>query len=207
MSEAFTSVGIFPRVITTDEKAIEYQDTVWEDMKIVPGAFQFVGVGDPTLVDWQPGGSGTTFKVYKFQLNNAAYFTVQVSHRYKQGTDLEAHLHWTPADRGNEESGNLVGWKIDYSWANVNGVFAPSATVDLSDACTGTDDYHEIASSVAIVGTSKNISSMLVCKVYRSDTGADDTWVGTTAAQSPALLEVDFHFEIDTAGSRQEFVK
>ncbi len=44
-------------------------------------------------------------------------------------------------------------------------------------------------------------------KIYRSDTGTDDTWAGTSAAQSPGLLEVDFHHEIDTMGSRQEFIK
>jgi hypothetical protein len=45
----------------------------------------------------------------------------------------------------------------------------------------------------------KNVSSMLMCRIYR-DTG--DTWAGN-AANGPALLEVDFHFPIDTVGSRQ----
>ena len=48
---------------------------------------------------------------------------------------------------------------------------------------------------------------MLVCRLYREDTGADDTWTGGTNATSPALLEFDIHFEIDTMGSRQEVVK
>lgn len=44
----------------------------------------------------------------------------------------------------------------------------------------------------------KNISSMLICRIYR-DTG--DTWAGTIVAQSPILLEVDFHIPMDTQGS------
>ena len=47
----------------------------------------------------------------------------------------------------------------------------------------------------------------LVCNIRRSDTGADDTWVSTTTGQLPLLLEVDFHFEIDTVGSRTQSTK
>ncbi len=55
--------------------------------------------------------------------------------------------------------------------------------------------------AVAITGTSKTISSMLVCNVKRTDTGADDTWVSAVSGQLPLLLEIDFHFEMDTLGS------
>ena len=192
------------KVACGTDQTIELQETVWEDLRIVPGAFQLLGSNDPTISSWQPGGAGTTFQVYKFQASDEVFFTCQIPHTYKQGTDIKAHVHWTPADRGNEESGNTVAWKIDYSWANIGTAFGSSSTVDLTDTTTGTDDYHEITSTVSITGTSKNVSSMLVCRLYR-DTG--DTWVGTSAAQSPALLEADFHFEIDTVGSRQELAK
>jgi len=188
--------------------AIENPDEVfWDDLRVVPGAFQFVGSGDPTLSNWQPGGAGTTFKVYKFQKNDAVYASTQMPHSYKEGTDLYFHIHWTPCDRGNEEDGNLVGWKVDYTIANVNGTFVSSSTVDLSDACSGTDDKHEITSSVQVSGTGLKISHIIMLKIYRSDTGADDTWVGSTAAQSPAILEFDIHFQINSYGSRQETVK
>lgn len=189
------------------QKTIELVETVWDDLRIVPGAFSFLGAADPTLSAWQPGGSGTTFRVYKFQKNDEVFASCQMPHKYKEGADLEFHIHWTPCDRGNEESGNYVGWKIDYTVANLDGTFGSSSTVDLSDACSGTDDYHEISSSVTVSGTGLTISHILMLRIYRSDTGADDTWIGTTATQSPALLEFDIHFEIDTIGSRQERVK
>ena len=47
-------------------------------------------------------------------------------------------------------------------------------------------------------GSGKNISSMLICRVYR-DTG--DTWATNTAGNCPILLEIDFHFPIDALGS------
>jgi hypothetical protein len=176
-------------------------NTVWDDLRIDTGLFQFVGASDPVISDYQPTGAGTTFKLYAFQKTNEAFAAVQMPHRYKEGTDLYFHIHWTPRDRGNEESGNTVGWKVDYSISNVNGTFPVSGTADLSDTVTGTDDKHEITSSVQVTGTGLNISHMLLLRIYRTDTGTDDTWVGTTVAQSPCILEFDIHYEINSLGS------
>jgi len=128
-------------------------------------------------------------------------------HTYKEGTDLEFHIHWTPANRGVAESGNKVGWKVDYTIADVGGIFGASATVDLSDTCSGVNDKHELAGSVTVSGAGLKVSHIIVLRIYRTDTGTDDTWAGTTNAQSPALLEFDIHFRKDTMGSRQEFIK
>lgn len=188
-------------------KTLLLDKIVWDDIRIVPGAFTFLGNSDPTLEDWQPGGAGTTFQVYKFLKNDEVFASCQMPHGYKEGTDLEFHLHWTPCDRGNEENGNAVGWKVDYTMANPNGVFLSSATVDLSDVCNGVDDTHELTASVTVSGTGLSISHIIMLRIYRSDTGADDTWVSILAAQSPALLEFDIHFQKDTIGSRQELTK
>ena len=190
------------------EKTIELQETVWDDLRIVPGAFQFSGTSDPSIQDWQPGGSGATLKIYKFKKNDQVFFSCQMPHTYKLGTNLMAHVHWTPCDRGNEESGNYVGWKIDCTFTDIYGTFSSTTTLDLSDACSGIDDYHEITSSVSLDGSGiSGVSAMIMGRLYRSDTGSDDTWVGTLNSQSPGLLELDFHYRIDTLGSRKETVK
>ena len=58
-----------------------------------------------------------------------------------------------------------------------------------------------------ITGTDKNISSMLICNIKRTDTGTDDTWAGTASGALPMLLEIDFHFEMDTVASRTQSAK
>jgi hypothetical protein len=181
------------------QKTLELAEVVYDDMRIIPSAFDFPGVSDPVIGDWQPGGSGTTFKVWCFDQSDSGYFTVQIPHSYKTGEDIKVHMHWTPRNRGTTEGTATVAWKLDYSWANVNGTFGASAVVDCTDACQSTNHQHLMTPDVAISGSSKSISSMLVCRVFR-DTG--DTWAGTGAANAPALLEVDFHFPIDTIGSR-----
>ena len=185
------------------------EETVWDDLLINSGLFKFAGSNDPTWRDWQPAGSGTTFKVLKFEKNDEIFFSCQMPHTYKNGSDIRVHVHWTPCDRGVAESGNSVGWKIDLSWASINtGSFPASTTYDMQSVCTGTNDYHEVGALLSpyIDGTGQTISSMLICRLYRTDTGTDDTWVGTTT-QSPALLQCDFHHEIDMNGSRSEWIK
>ena len=201
-----TSAATDLTITTGSQKTISLATVVWDDLRIVPSAFDLPGSAYPSVGDYQTGGSGTTFKVYQFAKGDMAFFTCQIPHGYKQGEDIKVHVHWTPRDRGTEESGNAVAWKIDYSWANIDAAFGASATVDLTDTCTGTDHLHEITSDATVTGTSKNISSMLICKIYRADVGGD-TWSGTTAAQLPVLLEVDFHVPIDTIGSRQNSAK
>ena len=182
--------------------------TVWDDLRILPSTFDFAGGSDPAIVDYQPGGSGTTFKVWDFQLDDQAYFTCQMPHSYKQGSDIYCHVHWTPGTRGNEEGTNAVAWKLDYSWANIDANFGASATIDMTDACQSTDHQHLMTPQATIDGhtVSKNISSMLICRIYRHDV-AGDTWAGTASGQLPILLEVDFHYEMDTIGSKTDSAK
>jgi hypothetical protein len=110
-------------------------------------------------------------------------------------------VHWTPGAYGTAENGKTVGWKLDYVWVNIEGTMGDMATVDLSDACDGTNHKHQMTPDVTISGTSRGISSMLLCNIKRTDTGTDDTWAGTLSGRLPLLLEVDFHYQMDTIGS------
>lgn len=180
--------------------------TVWDDLRITAGSFDRPGVSDPDIVVYAPGGGGNTY-LWEFAKNDIASFVVQLPHGYKTGSDIYVHVHWTPGTRGNEESGATVGWKLDYSWANISSAFGALASVDLSDACEGTDHKHQMTPEGVITGTDKHISSMLLCNIKRTDTGTDDTWASNASGQLPLLLEIDFHYEIDTVGSRERSTK
>lgn len=181
--------------------------TVWDDIRITPGSFDRPGVADPAYVSYQPSGAGITTYLPEFAKNDLVSFSIQLPHGYDMEENIYVHVHWTPGANGVAESGNTVGWKIDYSWANIDGTFGAMATADLSDACDGVDHKHQMTPEVAIVGSGKHISSMLICNLSRTDTGADDTWAGAGAGSLPLMLEVDFHFPIDTVGSRARSTK
>ena len=175
----------------------------WDDLRIVPGAFDFAGNNDPALVNYQPGGSGATFKVYAFDQNDEVFFACQFPHSYKPGSDIKAHVHWTPGANGTAEAGRTVYWALDYSWANINEVFTPSSSIAMPDVCDGTNHKHQMTSGVTIAGDGKSLSSQVLCRLYRL---ATDTWNGT-AANAPIFIEFDFHFIKDTLGSREEAIK
>lgn len=191
-------------ITTGAAKTLVLNTPVWDDLRVTPAGFDRAGIADPALVSYTPTGSSIATYLYEWQVDDIAYFTVQLPHSYKVGTDIAVHVHWTPGLRGNEESGNKVGWKVDYTWANIDGTFGAMGTADLSDACDGTDDKHQMTPDVTIDGhtAAKGISSMLICNIKRTDTGTDDTWVGTASGQLPLILEIDFHFSCDTLGSR-----
>ena len=180
--------------------------SVWNDLLINSALFKFAGSSDPVWGTWTIDSKD--FQVLQFANNDEIFFSCQLPHTYKEGTDIDAHVHWTPRGRGAAESGKYVGWKLDVSWCNINdGTFSAVTTIDMTDTCTGTNDYHEVsAGSAKLSGIGKKISSMLICRLYRDDSGSD-AWVGTSNPNSPALLQFDFHHEIDSMGSRQQWVK
>lgn len=177
--------------------------TVWDDIRIVPGSFDRPGVADPAMVVYNVNAGGVNTYLWEFAKNDIASFTIQLPHSYHEGENIYVHVHWTPGARGNEESGNTVGWKVDYSWANIDGSFPTMGTADLSDACAGTDHKHQMTPEVAITGTGKKASSILLCNIKRTDTGTDDTWDSTTSGQLPMILEIDFHFPINSLGTSE----
>lgn len=183
-------------------KTLELQNVVYDDLRITAGSFDRPGTSDPAMVVYAPGGGAVSTYLPEFQVDDIVSFVVQLPHGYKTGQDIKVHVHWTPGANGVTESGNKVGWKVDWTWANIGGAFGAMATADCSDACNGVDHEHNMSPEVTITGSGKSISSMLICNLKRTDTGTDDTWVGAASGQLPMVLEVDFHFPIDTIGSR-----
>ena len=182
------------------DKTVRLVETVWDDVRVPGLSVEAPGPNAPTLgaflgagglLAWRFTGVGV--------LVNEVYFTVQLPHGYKEGTDIVPHVHWTPTDAN---AGNVV-WQLEYSWQNVNGgAFPATTTITTTQAASGTAWDSLVANFAAISGTGKQISSQLVCRLFRDPAHASDTY-GFDAA----LVEVDFHFEVETLGSRQPFVK
>jgi len=61
---------------------------------------------------------------------------------------------------------------------------------------------HQIAVLPDIIATGDKISTMLGCRLFRDGSNAADTY-----ANDAALLEIDFHFMLNTPGSSQEYTK
>jgi len=180
------------------DKTVELDETVWEDLRVAAQNTKInPSKSEPAFVSWKDG-----LFLFRFLPGNdddeSVHFTVQLSHTYKEGTDIYPHIHWTP---DNTDTGD-VKWELEYSWQNVNGTFPASTSITVLDAADGTIDKHQVSSFAAISGTGKQISSMLVCRLTRLGDDIEDDFTGNAF-----FLEFDLHFEVNTMGSRQEFIK
>lgn len=174
-------------------------ETVWEDLRIAVGQFKSNGAGaDPAEIVYKG------VKIPEFTTLDELSFVTQMPHDYKEGSDYKVHLHWTPHSRGVAEDGNTVNWRVDLSIANIDGTFPVVATYDLTDTCANGADAHLMSTDVVVSGTGLTISHIILGRVYRI---AGDSWATNTAGNNPALLEVDFHYEIDDTGSATHMVK
>lgn len=172
--------------------------TVWDDLRI-PGLSVKTGASAPDLAAFLGAGSLLVLAFDGAATLEQCYFTAQLPHSYKEGTNLYPHVHWTPT---TADAGDVV-WQLEYSWVNVDGTFGASTTIETAAAAAGgTAWVHKKTSFAAITGASKTISSMLVCRLFRDPAHASDTYT-----HDAAFLEVDFHYEIDTVGSRAALTK
>jgi hypothetical protein len=179
--------------------------TVWDDIRIIPSVWDVAGGTDPDIIDYLANGAGTAFKVYAFAKGDQGWFTLQLPHGYKAGTDLMAHVHWTPGPRGVAENTKVVQWRLEYSIVSIGGNFPSPSTIPIPGTCDGVNHKHLMTAQVAISGVGLGISSQMFGRIYRFN-DVSDTWVGI-GNNLPIFIELDFHIEMDTIGSRTSLGK
>ena len=123
----------------------------------------------------------------------------QMPHPWLEGSSLEAHIHWSPTDGA---AGDVL-WRFDYQWANIGDAFPGSWTSsDTVAATTETDDDHLYTDLEEMAGVGKTFSSMIKWRLSRIGGDVLDTY-----AADAKLLELDFHYRIDSVGSGKELAK
>ncbi len=169
--------------------------TVWDDVRV-------------SLITRGSGGVSPVFSqiqgvlyAYKFSGTqaNEVFFEIQLPHSWKEGSKIYPHVHWTP----NGTSTTNVTWGLDYEWQNIGGTFGGQySTITTSVAAQGVEKKQQITDigSDGILEADKKISSIIMCRLYRSgntDPNNDDCF----------LLAFDLHIEINTIGSRRILYK
>jgi hypothetical protein len=187
---------------------LEGSATVFDDL-MIPGHGVRTGASAP---DWgnTPNFAGNAnFYFYAFDGTNTleqVYFTVQFPHTYKVGSKVFAHVHFVPLSTNTGDTNSrTVRFILEYSWASINGTFGAGGTIELTKSFVPNTSLwkHLIADNAnGIEGTDKDISSMMICRLYRDPTNPGDTY-----PQDVAFLQFDIHHEIDQMGSSQEYIK
>lgn len=180
--------------------------TVWDDLR-VPLSEPSTGTIRPDWAKFPYGISGSTPYLNWFKTSgiDEMYFVVQLPHDWSAGTIIYPHIHWVPSADG----AGVPRWGLQYAWTNIGDLFPAYTTIYGTTRIQGqtgdlvkSTQYLTPLGTAGISGTGKTISSMLICRVFRDGDHADDTFPGLAGA-----LEVDFHYERNTLGSRSEYTK
>lgn len=176
--------------------------SVWDDLRVTLDKGS-----SAATIDFISGSSGPQIWFFKDNSSvEAMSFTVQLPHSWKVGTEIFPHLHWMPKSTG---TGN-VEWNFEYTWVNYNSVTPEIFPAITTSTVVSTGPFiaktHLITpltvSNVGIDGTNKTVSSILICRIWRKSDNTNDTYTADAG-----VLFVDFHYEMDTFGSRSEYTK
>lgn len=168
-------------------------DTTWDDLRIPATQFKQGATSKP---DFDFTNVGYLFDPSS---NEEVYMTCQMPHNWAEGTNIKPHVHWITAASG------VVVWRLEYRWTNVGELIPGSFTATTASVplfSWSTSSLHNITAFTDINGDGKTLSSMLQIKLTRlAEDGAD------TYGSEALALEFDIHYQIDSIGSAQEYVK
>jgi len=195
--------------VKMDENGIELVNAVWDDIRVPLTAFGLAGIKDPgfaKLLDNGARSTGVFTHMFSATIAEELFFAVQMPHNWKLQSDIEAHIHWIPTAAG--AAGADVCWGLEYSLAQIGGVFGDTTIIygdvnHLAEDLVAKKQYLTELGSIDMNAVN-TISAMLICRVFRDATGVGGT---DDYAADAALLEVDFHYQIDGLGSPTEYLK
>jgi hypothetical protein len=130
---------------------------------------------------------------------NMIALQVQMPHAWKEGSAISPHIHWSPE---TTNVGNVL-WQLDYKIAGINETFPGSWTTQAVLAPSGgVANKHLLVEFADIPMTGKTLSCMILMLLSRIGGDGTDTFTGLAQ-----LNEFDIHYESDSLGSREEYVK
>lgn len=177
---------------------LEYANTFWEDKTIS----LFSAALGPTAPDLETFINNTlAFAWSDTVASEASHLHVQTPHKKKLVTDLDVHVHGNPG--ANTNTGNVEAVLECTDLVNLDGTF-PNSTVTYNGvaAVDGTaykNYYIELGTVDGSAAT--KISALMQCVLTRNVSVSGDL------TGDFFFLDVDFHYQIDSPGSKTETAK
>ncbi|MBN2551600.1 MAG: hypothetical protein JXB06_02470 [Spirochaetales bacterium] len=198
---------------------------LWDDLRVTANMMSVAGAQFsrppcyvPILTNEQRGPSFSGLYGYQFGYGRGVFqsghFQVQIPHGYVPGTPIEPHVHvrLDPASEG--AAGQKLLLEFEYVWVNLGGQ-RPESTriVSMNHEVTEQNLRQDnvMISFGFIEKADAGISSMLDCRFSRITFDPDwgrDFWSpqgleNDTFQGNLIFKEFDFHYQIDSLGSRE----
>jgi len=171
----------------------------WDDLN-----FSATGINPTGAAGAATRDQDTGMLVFSGTADNVLVGQAQMPHRWREGSEVRPHVHlrFPTAAVANTR------WKFEYDMANVNGEFANDygvytvlGTVTIANPNNAKKSV--VASLGAIPMTGLTVSAQIPWKLTRlANSDAADNH-----ASDVVLTDIDFHYQSDAPGSRQEYVK
>lgn len=198
---SWSATGGYPSEIVCRDFTFEEGYEKWDDLRLA-GTDLRAGASAPAFTNFR---GGLWLQGFVTNQVDEVHFTIQMPHAWKEGTDISPHIHWTHNVLSPGNNAGVV-WKMEYSWTNIGDPFPTTNTLEapLTWTTSPPAQYKHILTpfSADISGTGKKISSQIIGRLYRDTTDDRDTWSGIAL-----LIELDFHYQIDSLGSDELFIK
>lgn len=183
---------------TTGHLTLSGDATVWDDLRIATSSTR-AAASAPDFVKLLDNGSGSA-GVFAHHFDKTTeeqlFFALQMPHAWNEGSTIYPHVHWVTT---GTHTGTVV-WGLEYSASSIDGTFGNTTIITGSDAGTGTTHDHiltYIGSGIDMTGLTH--SCMLQCRIFRKASDGSDTY-----DEDAALLEIDFHYEINQLGDNAQ---
>jgi len=191
-------------ITTGAAKTLTLATVVWEDLRVPLNTVK-LGGNDPRFAVAFTNGAGSR-GVFAYFFDKASveevFFAVQMPHGWKAESDITPHVHWFPKTNGAANA--TVSWGLEYNWTSIGGTIGNSSIIYTKTTTSGDTtlaaNKHYMSNFAAISGAGvTGVSPMLMCRLFRDATGVGQT---DDYDDDAGLLEMDFHYQIDTMGSR-----
>jgi len=173
----------------------------WRDINLGSALLSRPAASQPDIDEFKDNtGTDTGIETYAFAVGEKVNGSFEIQHDYEEGSDLSPHIHFQgiTAPTGTDK----VQWQIIYTISRNGNTLSPTTTIT-GEADVDTQYAFYIASFTDIDGTNIKIGDQFLFQLARiaasvpADEYAGDALIST----------VGVHYQQDTNGSRQKFVK
>jgi len=179
-------------------KTLELQTAVYDDLFMPLAGAKVPATHTPSWVPYS-----TNLNSYTFDLDDYADLaTTEVLHGYKEGTDLELHVHLI-TNGANNATARKVQYQVFFSWGDMDEVMGAedSLSAEADIPAFEADRTHRYLELGSVAGASYKMGSIIKVRIKRI------ACTGTEPDDDPFVEMVGLHFRKNTLGSRQEHVK
>jgi len=180
-------------------KTVELVEVVYKDINLGAAQLARPSSSQPDLDSFvDENGADTGIETYAFAPGEKVSGSFEIQHDYKEGTDIEFHVHWQgiTAPTGTDK----VKWQLTYTLGASGQTLDPTTTIVIETDFDTQYDF-KLSEFVAITGTNISMGEQFLFTLERITASADEY------AGDALIATAGLHYQINTIGSRQKLTK